>query len=244
MRKRSSPSPRRGSSAGSTPGPASYASLSCLAPTERHVVRRAIRRSLSADGATAALHDYFSGGFRLSVWDLEGQRCFSRSTGEGRRLRDSRSRPMEKSLPLRNTHKGLLSFGWSTLRRGKRSSWGELERNVYDPRFSADGKRLVVQHVSGREDPGRYLSCFDLPTGKQVWKLPANCDKFAVSPDGRLVMFAQYDRPGFRIIETDLKTGATTETEQPHCSRDRPSERADRVPPGRPHPDDLPSSTS
>ena len=171
---------------------------------------------LSADGATAALHDYFSGGSRVSVWDLPKEKVILEIQPEKeRQVAGFSLSPDGKVVAITEHAQGTAVLRMVDVATGKDKQLGQVERNVYDPRFSADGKWLVVQHVSGREEPGRYLSCFELPTGKQVWKLPANCDKFAVSPDGRLVIFAQYDRPSYRIIETDLKTGQTTETELP-----------------------------
>ena len=174
---------------------------------------------LSADGATGALSEYLAAGFRLSVWDVAAAKVlFQIEPEHAAGISGYSLSPDGKTLAVIQRVKRVPVLRTIDVATGKTKELGDLELNVYDPQFSADGKRLVVQHTSGREEPGRYLSCFDVPTGKQVWKLPANCDKFAVSSDGRMVMFAQYDRPGFRIVETDLKTGETTQTEQPHAT--------------------------
>ncbi|MBO0698641.1 MAG: PQQ-binding-like beta-propeller repeat protein, partial [Zavarzinella sp.] len=175
---------------------------------------------LSADGRTAAVGESLALGYRVTVWDVPAGKLLFRWAQE-KQVRGGvfTLSPDGRVLAISEyVRQGaiLRAFDVST---GKGRELGPLEMNVYNLKFSADSQRLVVSEVSGRPDdrPGRYLSCFDVPAGKKVWKLPANCDKFAVSSDGRTAIFAQYDRPGYRLIETDLKTNETTQTEQPHA---------------------------
>src|SRR5262249_4302356 len=91
---------------------------------------------------------------------------------------------------------------------------GNLYFNVHEVCFSADGKRMVVPHASG-EPGGSFLSCFDVTSAKQLWKIPWKGGTFAFSPDGQTGVSAGCDNKtglGFYIIETDPHSGKPRES--------------------------------
>jgi RNA polymerase sigma factor (sigma-70 family) len=170
---------------------------------------------LSSDGKTAALGESFGGKQRITVWNVgEGRVRFRPEAGAGVIVGGFVLSPNGRVLAVRErVGERVLLCAYDTA-TGAKSELGELEYNTYRTHFSADSKRVFVSQISLRAGKDRKtLACFDVPGGKQVWKLPANCDQYAVSSDGGTVVFAQYDRWGFRLIETDLKTGETTQTE-------------------------------
>jgi len=63
--------------------------------------------------------------------------------------------------------------------------------------------------VANREDVAGSVSLFDLPTGKEIARLPIGAGwphEIAVSPDGRLAMTAEYglEFPGERVVIMDI----------------------------------------
>src|SRR5262249_15240424 len=137
---------------------------------------------LSVDGRLAALDEYAGGGRRVTVWDVAaGQVVFRRAPEKGAQLRCFWLSPGGKWLAIREDvgRRTLLRAYDTTTGKGK--DLGDLEYNVYEIKFSADAHRVVVSQISA-EGKGAFLSCFDVPAGKQLWKLPHKGGEFAVSP--------------------------------------------------------------
>lgn len=173
---------------------------------------------LSADGSVAAIGEIVGGQLRVTVWDVPaGKVRFRPAPDKPVRFSTFALAPDGKSLALReDTDRVRLSL-YDTV-TGAPTDLGELEYNTYAFEFSADSRRLVVSQTSAeRGEPRAFLGCYDVPAGKRLWKLPAERDRFAVSPDGRLVVFADFNRRGYQVIETDPKTGTTTVTKQPQA---------------------------
>src|SRR5206468_4308548 len=98
------------------------------------------------------------------------------------------------------------------LQSGQGKELGDIEFNVYDTYFSADGKRLVLSQISAR--PGTRectLAYFDVVAGKRLWVLPHKGQVFAFSPDGKTVVSAAFDQRSFQVIETDPESGKPAE---------------------------------
>ena len=83
-------------------------------------------------------------------------------------------------------------------------------------------RRLVVVEVDTTVGSPYFLSCFDVPSGKRLWKLPRRGNQLAISPDGRSVVSA--DMGTFRVIETSPETGAAVEHTQ-QCRYASPNDR-------------------
>jgi RNA polymerase sigma factor (sigma-70 family) len=173
---------------------------------------------LAEDGKVAAIFERTADGPRVTVWDVANSKViFQRSAEKGVEVGNYALSPDGKVLAVREDigqRTVLRSYDTTT---GLRGELGELEYNVYDMQFSGDGKRLVVSQISARNDKGprEFLSCFDVPGRKQVWKLPHHCAQFAFSPDGRSVVYAPFTRRGFHLIETDVESGNVTERDLP-----------------------------
>ncbi len=165
---------------------------------------------LSADGRIAAIADRAGRDNRLTVWDVPGGKILLRKTSGSEDVGGLALSPDGKTLAT------VVRIGTKTLLRvyntstGSGSDLGDLEYNVYDAEFAADGKRIVVSQISATGQ-GSFLSCFDVPQRKQLWKLPHQGSRFAVSPDGLTVVSASFKQRGYQVIETDPQTGATTE---------------------------------
>ncbi len=73
---------------------------------------------------------------------------------------------------------------------------------------SLDGTLLVAN----REDVAGSVSLFDLPTGREIARVPIGSGwphEIAVSPDGRLALTAEYglESPGERVVVIDIPEG-------------------------------------
>ncbi|MBX9627271.1 MAG: WD40 repeat domain-containing protein, partial [Gemmataceae bacterium] len=178
---------------------------------------------LSADGRTAAIQEWLGDEFfarsRVSVWDVPaGKLLFRRASDAGTRVGLFALSPDGRRLAVREDvgeRTVLRAYDTAT---GAGKDVGELEYNVYDLQFSADGRRVVASQISARrgDGPREFLGCYDVVAGKEVWKRPGHCSQFAFSPDGRTVAFVAHGAPArtFHLIETDPATGAVTERDQ------------------------------
>jgi RNA polymerase sigma factor (sigma-70 family) len=175
---------------------------------------------LSADGKTVALDEGSTGGRRVTVWDVpSGKILFRRTPEQGKGFGGYAVSPDGKQLALDERTDGPQ--GTQTLRvydletkRGK--ELGSLEFNVYDVRFTTDGKRVFVSQTSS-ETGDQTFACFDVPAGKQLWRLPRKGMEFAITPDGKKLVSAIHKggEAGYQIIETDPDSGKPTESYQP-----------------------------
>jgi RNA polymerase sigma factor (sigma-70 family) len=171
---------------------------------------------LSADGKTALIQDG-----RLTVWDVpSGKMIFRLLPGKGRSPDHPALSPDGKLLAL--TELGGARDSTRTLRvydlkTGRGKDLGSGEFNVYRVCFSAGGTRVVLSQVTARPGVGdQTFACFDVPAGKQLWRLPRKGHEFALSPDGKTVVSAvDGAEPGFQIIETDPGSGKPVERFQP-----------------------------
>jgi WD40 repeat protein len=177
------------------------------------------RAHLSGDGKTVALDEHSGDVHRLSVWDVpSGKMIFRLTPGRGSRIGAYALSPDGKQLALERTDgpAGKQTLRVHDLASGRAKDLGTLEFNVYDIRFSADGKRIVTSETSSGTGASTF-ACFDVPGGKQLWRLPRNGQTFAVSPDGRTLVSAVFKgKQGFQVVETDPGSGKPTERFQPY----------------------------
>jgi RNA polymerase sigma factor (sigma-70 family) len=173
---------------------------------------------LSADGKTVALSENIQRDRRVTIWDVEsGRRIFRRAPAGGVSIGACALAPDGKQLAVRETTDGrernevLRVYDLAT---GRGKDLGGVEINVYDIRFTAEGTRVVVSQTSGRQPVESTFACFDVRSGKQLWRLPRKGGEFAVSPDGGFVVSATLDGR-FQVIETDPASGKATETFKP-----------------------------
>jgi RNA polymerase sigma factor (sigma-70 family) len=179
------------------------------------------RVQLSADGRTVAINENVGGGVfgrrRLTVWDVEsGKVLFRGSPADVAGLWCYALAPDGKHLAVaRLSGRGSTQTLWvHDLESGKQQKLGSVEYNVYDLRFTADSKRIFVSQTSAERDGGSTFACFDVPAGKELWRLQRQGQEFAVSPDGKTLISATFDGQ-FQIIETDPESGKPAESFKP-----------------------------
>jgi RNA polymerase sigma factor (sigma-70 family) len=173
---------------------------------------------LTPDGKTAAIYDRSDGGRRVTVWDVpSGTKVFRRASTEGRSIGAHALSPDGKQLAAAETTDGnTVTLQVYDLKTGRMKELGSLEFNVYDVRFTTNGKRVLVSQTSSKPgDREDTFAFFDVPAGKQLWLVPRNAEEFAVSSDGRMVLSAVGDQSGFHVIETDPDSGQPTESFKP-----------------------------
>jgi RNA polymerase sigma factor (sigma-70 family) len=171
---------------------------------------------LSEDGRIAAINEEGGSGRRVSVWDIASSgRIFRRTSNKERSTGSFELSPDGKRLAVieysGGDRKQLLRI--FDVRTGGTRELGSLEFNIRDIRFSADGKLIVVSQTSAERNGGSTFVCFEVTTGKQLWKAPSKGGTFAVSPDGSAVVSATFDKEkgvGFHIVEVDLHSGKTS----------------------------------
>lgn len=177
------------------------------------------RARLSEDGRIAVIHEpgYLPGWkSRVTVWDVaSGKRIFRRTSSEKRGLGFGALSPDGKQLAvIEDDYDGTYnrSLRVIDLKSAKIRLIGRTELNVYDVRFSADGKRIVLSQTSALPNGGSSLACFDVAAGKKLWRLPQKGIEFALSPDGKTVVSPGMDQRSYWLIETDPTTGKPTES--------------------------------
>lgn len=174
---------------------------------------------LSNDGKVVAINEPYRGGARVTVWDVAtGKRIFRReSTGKKRTAFGGLS-PGGRLLALleyENDPHSQQALRIVDLKSGRMRDIGLVDYNVYGTPFSADGKRIFVEQTSSEPGGGSSYACFDVPAGKQLWKLPRKAQTFGISPDGKTLLAGTFDGR-FQIIETDADTGKPTESFHPY----------------------------
>jgi RNA polymerase sigma factor (sigma-70 family) len=169
---------------------------------------------LSADGKTVALNENVSHDIRVTVWDVEsGKMLFRLAPAGGRSIGGCALAPDGKQLAVKEIadgrgHTDVLRV--YDLETGRGKDLGSVEINVYDIRFTADGQRILASQTSGDGKGESTFVCFDVRSGKQLWRLPRKGQEFAVSPDGNTVVCAMFDGR-FQVIEADPDSGKATE---------------------------------
>jgi RNA polymerase sigma factor (sigma-70 family) len=177
---------------------------------------------LSADGKTVVLHEHLGRGIfgrhQLTVRDVESGRVIFRHPPPGGKSHggyglapDGKQLAVAEENGRRSLPKTLAVYDLGT---GRRQELGGLDYNVYDIRFTTDGKRVLVSQTSSERDGGSTFACFDVRAGKELWRLPRKGQEFAVSPDGKVLISATFDGR-FQVIETDPDSGKPTETFKP-----------------------------
>ncbi len=172
---------------------------------------------LSDDGRTAAIADTGRRGRRITVWDVADGRVLCRRTpAAGVRLFGFAISPDGAWLAVDERtggRKEKQTLRVYDVRTGRGKEVGDLEMNVYDIRFTADGRRVVASLTSGYPPYAWTFACFDVAAGKQIWKLPRHGQEFALSPDGRLLATATYSpKMGYQVIETDPESDKATDS--------------------------------
>jgi WD40 repeat protein len=188
---------------------------------------------ISANGKMAVIQERVKGMVRLTVCDIATGKILIRRkpdpdvrvggnvlTGNYALSPDGKVLVVREDLDVRRI---LRAYDTST---GRGRDIGDLEINVSDIQFSADGKRVMVSQVAGTRGARKtYLACFDVPAGKQLWKLPDIDTPFAFSPDGRTVAAYTGGRAnpnGYQIIDVNPTTDETTVSFQA-CRRAHPN---------------------
>jgi RNA polymerase sigma factor (sigma-70 family) len=165
---------------------------------------------LSADGKTAVIRDQ-----RMTVWDVpSGKMIFRPPTVKGQRVGHGVLSPNGRQLAVTvyRDDRQAQTLRVYDLQSGQGKELGDIEYNVYDTYFSADGKRLVLSQISARPGPRETtLAYFDVVAGKRLWVLPHKGQVFAFSPDGKTVVSATFDQGSFQVIETDPESGKPAE---------------------------------
>ncbi len=169
---------------------------------------------LSADGRMAAINEKRAGRHGITVWDVpSGKEIFRHAVPNNVLLGAFAVSADGKQLAYGEYAggPGFTQTLWVTdLGTGRRKKLGSTEYNLYHVRFTTDGRRVYVSQTSSTNG-GSTFACFDVPAGKELWRLPRKGQEFAVSPDGKMLVCAVWEQSGFQIIETDPDSGKPAE---------------------------------
>ena len=186
------------------------------------------RAQISKDGKIGTLDECSNGDSNLgtaTVWDLNSGKLLFRWVGkDGSRLAYYTLSPNGKQLAFAEQPKGrgaTYELWLYDLKSGQKKRLGDVDFNIYEMVFCADGKRIFVEQTDGiRRDPlptqgvdrrGHTYACFDIAAGKEIWKLQRGGQTFAVSSDGTTLVAATFDGH-FQIIQTATDSTKPIET--------------------------------
>lgn len=168
-------------------------------PTGQH------HAQLSTDGSTVALSDSLASERQLTtVWDVPSGKAIYRLKSDGKwGFGPYALAPRGKQLAVVE-RTGLRDYALVIydLKTGTKNALGGVADNVYDIRVVREGTRVLIsQNDSTTQKP--TFACFDVPSGRELWRLPREGGNMAVSPDGRLLIEPLSKQSGYHVIETD-----------------------------------------
>lgn len=164
---------------------------------------------ISADGKTVVFDDRRSGAIterlRLNVYDVaSGKMIFRPTPGKGQYIVGYALSPDGKQLAVQVWTPGSdhsYSLRVYDLPGGLVKHLGPIEINVYDIRFTNDGKRVLVDQMISKTNAYTF-TCFDVQAGKELWQVPRDWGTWAVSPDSKTLLSVQCGRQdGFQVID-------------------------------------------